>query len=164
MVCMMVGADPDEFAETADIYEIDPEQQENCAGVYEQADASWMSVLDPHFTDEPGEEIPVIYDDPGDYADFADELKSREILEGLAEFLRTTFALPGPVTIVGAQCGEPNAFYSPDDHQVTYCYELAAQMWTLDATKGFGEAEDDEDTASGDLSRNATRTAGSKGG
>jgi hypothetical protein len=147
MVCMMVGADPEEFKETADIYELDDDRQAGCAGVYEQADNAWTSLLEPHFTDKPGADIPVIYEDAGDYQQFADELKSRSILENLSTFLSTTFALPGPVSIHGAQCGEANAFYSPDDHTITYCYELAAQMWTLDATKGFTDDEGGEEAA-----------------
>ncbi len=151
MVCMMVGADAKEFKETADIYEIDPDRQEQCGGVYEQAYNSWISVLDPHFTDTPGADIPVIYEDAGDYQVFADELKSRQILENLAEFLKTTFALPGPISIHGAQCGEANAFYSEADHQITYCYELAAQMWQLDVTKAYGpDAEADTSDGGGD--------------
>jgi hypothetical protein len=31
MVCMMVGANPDEFGETADAYEMDADQQDACA-------------------------------------------------------------------------------------------------------------------------------------
>lgn len=145
MVCMMVGADPQQFKETADIYELPADRQNACGGVYEQAQQSWMTVLDPHFATAPGAEIPVTYEDAGDYQLFADELRSRGILENLAEFLRTSFALPGPVSIKGAQCGQANAFYSPDDHQITYCYELAAQMWQLDATKAYGP-----DAASGE--------------
>ena len=49
MVCMMVGKDPDAFGETADIYEIDKDQQENCAYTYDQAFTSWMRLLEPHF-------------------------------------------------------------------------------------------------------------------
>ena len=137
MVCMMVGADAKEFKETADIYQMPEDRQANCAGVYEQAEASWLALLEQHYATSPGPEIPVTYEDAGDYQQFADELKSRHILEDLSTFLSTTFALPGPVSIRGAQCGEANAFYSSDDHTITYCYELAAQMWNLDATKGL---------------------------
>ncbi|MDO8359319.1 MAG: DUF4344 domain-containing metallopeptidase [Devosia sp.] len=170
MVCMMVGADPKEFGETADIYEMDKDRQDQCAGVYEQSLQSWMQVLDPHFATAAGAEIPVTYEDPGDYVQFADELKSRKVLENLAEFLRTNFTLPGPVSVRGAQCGQANAFYSPDDHQITYCYELAAQMYQLDATKGFGPdsadepAVDEGPAAASAIPDDAHKIAGSKGG
>jgi hypothetical protein len=133
MVCMMVGADAGEFAETADIYEIDPDRQEACGSVYEQAESSWMSVLEPHVASEPGPDIPITYDDAGDYEAFASELKSRHIMEDLAAFLQTNFALPDGISMRATQCGEPNAFYDWGEHTMTYCYELAAQMYQLDA-------------------------------
>ncbi len=147
MVCMMVGADANEFAETADIYAIDADRQEACGGVYEQAESSWMSVLEPHVAAEPGPEIPIVYADAGDYEAFAEELKSRRVMEQLAEFLRTNFTLPEGITMEAAQCGEPNAFYDWGEHKMTYCYELAAQMYQLDADyylKGGGEVESAE--------------------
>lgn len=133
MVCMMVGADASEFAETADVYEMDPDRQAACGGVYEQAESSWMSVLEPHIAGEPGPDIPISYEDAGDYELFAEELQSRGIMEDLAEFLETNFTLPDGITMRAALCGEPNAFYDWGTHQMTYCYELAAQMYQLDA-------------------------------
>jgi hypothetical protein len=175
MVCMMVGADANEFAETADIYEMDPDRQDACSGVYEQAESSWMSVLEPHIAGEEGPEIPITYADAGDYQVFADELQSRHILEDLAEFLRTNFALPEGITMQAAQCGEPNAFYDWGEHKMTYCYELAAQMFQLDADwylsgddessdEGDEESEDDASISGTNLNDNIAGTAGSKGG
>ena len=39
--------------------------------------------------------------------------------------------LPENVTFRAAQCGEANAYFSPDDREITYCYELAEQMFYL---------------------------------
>jgi hypothetical protein len=162
MVCMMVGADADEFAETADIYEIDPDRQASCSGVYEQAESSWMAVLEPHVAAEPGPEIPITYEEAGDYQVFADELQSRHILEDLATFLQTNFALPDGITMRAALCGEPNAFYDWGEHQMTYCYELAAQMYQLDADWYLAGGDEGSDEESGDGA--AAGLAGSKGG
>lgn len=129
MVCMMVGANPDEFGETADAYEMDADQQDACAETYQQAVDSWDKELAPHRAKTPGPEIPVTYEKAGRYRQYADELKSRKILESLAEELRTNYALPGPVSIRGALCDEANAYYDPEDHSITYCYELAADMY-----------------------------------
>ena len=138
MVCMMVGADPEEFGETADIYEMDPERQDACAGVYAQAESAWLTVLDPHFATEPGTEIPITYEDAGDYAIIEENLKDWAVMENLAELLRTTFALPGPVSLRATQCGQANAYYDPSEHEIIYCYELAASMYNL----YFGTEED----------------------
>jgi hypothetical protein len=169
MVCMMVGANPDEFGETADTFEMDPDQQDACAGTYQQAVDSWTAELAPHLATKPGAEIPITYDNPGKYKQYADELKSRKILEGLAEELRTTYALPGPITMKATQCGEANAYYSEDDHSITYCYELAADMYQkavdniFDDSTASDEATPDDQSGS-TLPSDAKKVAGSKGG
>jgi hypothetical protein len=147
MVCMMVGANPDEFGETADAYEMDADQQDACAETYQQAVDSWDKELAPHLAKAPGSDIPVTYEKAGKYQQFADELKSRKILESLAEELRSNYALPGPVTLTAKQCDEANAFYDPETHSITYCYELAADMYQKGVDNLFSEDSASEDAA-----------------
>jgi len=156
MVCMMVGANPDEFADTADSFEMDPDQQDACADTYDQAVTSWDAELAPHLAKKPGPEIPVTYEKAGKYQEYADELKSRGILEALAEELRTNYDLPGPVSLKATQCDEPNAYYDPEDHSITYCYELAADMYQKAVDNIFDDSEDSSTEPAG--------TSGSKGG
>ena len=152
MECMMVGATPDEFGETADDYEMDAAQQAACAENYQQAVDSWDKELAPHLAKSPGPEIPVTYEKAGKYQKYADELKSRKILESLAEELRTNYALPGPVTLAAKQCDEANAFYDPETHSITYCYELAEDMYQKGVDNLFSEdsssAEEANDSSS----------------
>ncbi len=132
MVCMMVGKDPDAFGETADVYEMDSDQQEACGYTYQQAFVSWMSLLEPYMLEEGyRSEVEVIYEDAGDYEDFAAALKDYGILDYAADTVAQSFNLPGPVTFRATQCGEPNAYYSPSESEVIYCYELAEQMFYL---------------------------------
>jgi hypothetical protein len=132
MVCMMVGADPEAFKETADGYEMSEDTQEGCALTYEQAVTSWDKLLEPHLVDdEEGAPIEIIYDDPGEYEVFADELKERGILEHAAELVTSWYVLPEKVTIRATQCGEPNAYYYPGAREINYCYELAEHMFYL---------------------------------
>ena len=132
MVCLMVGKDPDAFGETADNYEMDTDQQEACSYTYEQAATSWETLLAPHAVDkDEGAPIEVIYEDAGDYEMFAEELKARGIMEHAAELVMSNYVLPGPVTFRAAQCGEANAYYPPSDSEVTYCYELAEDLYYL---------------------------------
>lgn len=131
MVCLMVGASPKDFGETADIYEIDKEQQEACAGTYEQARNSWNTLLAPHAAEAADNRIAVTYDDAGDLSLFADELKSRRVLEKAAELVGGKYELPEPVTIRAALCDTENAFYDSDENEITYCYELASAMHAL---------------------------------
>ena len=132
MVCMMVGNDPETFADTAEAYELDSDRQEACADTYEQAERSWGRVLEDHEVgDEPGVAIEVIYEDAGDYELFADELKSRRVLENTAELVMERYVLPGSVVFRAMQCGEANAYYYPAESEVVYCYELADHMFAL---------------------------------
>jgi hypothetical protein len=148
MVCMMVGANPDEFGETADAYEMDADQQDACTETYQQAVDSWDKELLPHLAKAPGAEIPVTYEKAGKFQQYADELQSRKVLENLADELRTNYALPGPVTIAAKQCDDANAFYDPETHSITYCYELAADMYQKGVDNLFTEdGSSEEDTS-----------------
>ena len=73
----------------------------------------------------------MIYEDAGDYEDFAQALKDYQLLEYVAATIDMSFDLPGPVTIRATQCGEPNAFYDPSASEVIYCYELAEHMFYM---------------------------------
>ena len=57
-----------------------------------------------------------------------DRLSERKFLETFAEVLGTV-RLPRPLTLRLAGCdGTDNAWYDPDEHQVTFCYELVASI------------------------------------
>lgn len=51
-------------------------------------------------------------------------LKQLNYLEEIAEAVQTNIRLPKPLNLVGQPCGEPNAFYSPDEKLIVLCYEL----------------------------------------
>jgi hypothetical protein len=87
--------------------------------------------------------ISIVYEEAGDYEAFADELKSREVLEKAAALIESKYHLPEPVTFSAKLCGEPNAYYSSDDNEVIYCYELAADMYQLDVDNAYSEESDD---------------------
>ena len=52
-------------------------------------------------------------------------LEDAELLEVLATSVNDMFNLPNDVGLLGSQCDEPNAFWSPADQAVTICYEDA---------------------------------------
>jgi hypothetical protein len=132
MVCLMVGKDPVAFEQAADAYEFSEDQRESCAYTYEQALSSWALLLEPHEVNgETGAEIEVIYDDTEDYADMADILKSSEIMEYAANVVMENYVMPRPFTFRARECGEANAYYSPSEAELTYCYELGEQMFIM---------------------------------
>jgi hypothetical protein len=145
MVCLMVGKDPEAFAQTAEAYELDQDRVDGCAYTYEQAYSSWTYLLEPHaVTDAPGADITVTYDDSGDYADFAEVLQERQVLERAAALVASRYVLPGPVTFRATLCGEANAYYSPSESEITYCYELAADMFQLYLVDILGHGAEEE--------------------
>lgn len=56
-------------------------------------------------------------------------LRGRELLEGdgaledMADDINQTLILPYDIPLIGAQCDQPNAFWSPSDKTITICYE-----------------------------------------
>ena len=156
IVCMMVGADTEEFAPKAEDYGLDETDRDNCVDDYDKTLASWTTVLAPHLASKPSPVIKVTYEraDNGHLRRFAEALKSRRILEGVAERLRTTYALPGGLSIVARECDDANSYYLEDEHQILYCYELAADIYQLAVDNRFGAgttaADDTADKPSGE--------------
>jgi hypothetical protein len=162
IVCMMVGAKPEEFMQKAEDYGLDENDQDNCVDDYDKTLASWTTVLAPHLASKPGPVIKVTYEraDDGHLRRFAEALKSRRILEGVAERLRSTYALPSGLSIVAKECDDANSYYLEDEHQILYCYELASDIYQLAVDNRFGEgttaADDTADQPSSDVSGSGT--------
>jgi hypothetical protein len=134
VVCLTVGARPDDFAEIAAEYDIDEERQERCGLDYQTAADSWSGLLEPHLKSEGAEGggIEIIYESGGnDYGDIEQLLKDIEFLEGAAASVADTYVLPRDLTFKAMLCGEENAWYSHDEASVTFCYELVALFFRL---------------------------------
>lgn len=143
MVCMMVGKEPEVFEQTAEAYELDQDRVDGCAYTYEQAASSWFTLLGPHEGSD-GAAIEVIYDDAGDYEDFAEILRERGVIEHAADLIMANYVLPTPVTFRATLCGEANAYYDPSNSEVTYCYELAEDLFSLYLNDIIGDGSDEE--------------------
>lgn len=66
-----------------------------------------------------------------DYAQFQKELQQAKVLESIAADLNETFALPTDVYLTFGECGEANAFYDPETHKLTMCYELIENFYEI---------------------------------
>ena len=164
MVCMMVGAQPEAYKETAEAYDMDADGQAQCSYTYSGAERAWNTLLQPYLATEgqTGAAITVVYEDaaPG-FEHYAEELQSRAVLDNAAALVAAKFVLPRPVTFLATQCDSPNAWYSSGDGQITYCYALAANMHDLYVNDiiGSGSEEDtgEEDASVADDSEEATQ-------
>lgn len=154
MVCLMVGKDPDQFADTAKAFEFDDDMIDQCGADYEEADHSWTKVLAPYLVKAPGPPIKVTYEDAGKYKMLADELKKRRILETIGETLSMTYALPRPITMTAKQCDESNAYYDEETHSVTFCYEYADEVYQLGLRNLFSKDDGSGDSSSQESSTN----------
>lgn len=163
IVCMMVGADPEDFTDKAKDYGLDEGDRDDCTDSYEKTLESWTTVLAPHLATKPGPVIKVTYEraDDGHLRRFAEALKSRRILEGVAERLRKTYKLPDGLSIVAKECDDANSYYLEEDHQILYCYELADDIYQLAVDNRFAKdttAEDDTaDPSAGDTAKAAAQ-------
>ena len=63
-------------------------------------------------------------------------MEGAQLLEGLAQQVNETFNLPNDVRLLGQQCGDPNAFWDPNEQAVVLCYEDADFAETVFAKDG----------------------------
>ena len=157
IVCFMVGSDPKAFRAVADQAKLPQERQDSCRGDYEQAEASWLRLLEPHlrsapykpsFLDRllkrpapasgpPEARIDVDYGAAasGELAPIRDLLKTVGLLETLRDFVVRNFAFPRKLTFEAKTCGEPNAWWDPARRRLTLCYELVQDYAKLGLTQ-----------------------------
>lgn len=63
--------------------------------------------------------------------DLEEVLQGAELLEQFCEYNNATLAFPFDVPVVLEDCGEANAFYDPEKHQISMCYELIESFATM---------------------------------
>jgi len=62
------------------------------------------------------------------YTEMQDLIVSLRLLEELAADFNDTIAIPVDITLTFGECGEVNAFYRPDKHQIIFCYEYLEEL------------------------------------
>lgn len=73
--------------------------------------------------------------------------EEQKALEETAAELNKAFSLPHDIFFSFDECGEPNAFYDPQEKKITVCYELAAVFY--DAFRDSYDKEEELDDAVG---------------
>ncbi len=68
-----------------------------------------------------------------------DLMRNDHLLEDLADDINSSLKLPHDVPLIGTECGEANAYWSPGDKSMTICYEDAADA--LDIYTNAGDAD-----------------------
>ena len=129
VVCMLVGADPVGFKHAADNAKMPEDRQQACAYEWESTSLSWEKPLKNHYHSKEGTHSPRIslkYEKPKkDYEKIEGLLKASGIIEDIAEYIELTYKIPNDISVTIKHCGEENAFWQPDEHKLTFCYEIA---------------------------------------
>lgn len=76
-----------------------------------------------------------------EWRDEAREMQDSGTLQTLAEALNEIFVLPRDIGLLYAECGEANAYYDPEAHEILMCLELMESM--SETLEGQFESEDD---------------------
>jgi hypothetical protein len=147
MVCLMVGKDAKTFKESADNLEMPKSRREECVGEYQKARDSWFGLLKAHMQSGTKKTKFVInYQNPksDDLKGYADAAKQAQVLDNLGMLMANLYALKEGIKLTATECGEPNAYWSAKNREVTYCYELL-QWHTQTVANYFRNGEDSSD-------------------
>lgn len=129
VICILVGADPEGYKEAADNAGMPAERQESCATDYEDAVNAWDKLLEPYYLAEgetPKTKISIVYGKPAEGQEaIAGFIKTSGMVEVVANEVRAMVRLPHDISIGVESCGEENAYWSPEERKLTFCYEIA---------------------------------------
>ncbi|GLS88122.1 hypothetical protein GCM10010873_30960 [Cypionkella aquatica] len=124
VVCLFYGANPEARQGLADDLGLPPERAERCPSEWEEASRSWAQVLEGA---TPGGDNVGLEMVAGQQGQPLADLIAEEV-----QAINDRFGLPVPVTVLVADCGEANAFYSRSAQKITICNEYAQnlkEMW-----------------------------------
>ncbi|MGI9418559.1 MAG: DUF4344 domain-containing metallopeptidase [Geminicoccaceae bacterium] len=131
IVCLMVGSDQNGFFDFALEAGVPEERIETCAYDFERMKNGWKRLLAPYRSGAGGSAQPVQpfidlrFDAPKpDQRGVYDLIREDGTLERAVLKIADHIELPMPVTIRFAACDDANAYWSPDQREVTICYEL----------------------------------------
>ena len=147
IVCLMVGSDPDKFAEAAEKTKLPKGRQQSCKDDYNIASSSWSKALKPHLraTDQPKQKIDVVYGPAeGRLEVIAKVFRILKLLETVANFAAERYAWPRPITVEMVTCGQPNAYWDTDEYKLVVCYELGRDFALLFRDFGMTPANEPE--------------------
>ena len=134
IICLMVGSDQEQFKELADWVRMPRDRQRTCANDYEDAKYAWHSLLESHrhADGQPTATIEVAYEaGQGNLERYARSFQSVELLEALSDYASSRYALPRPIKMVMASCGDANAAWVSSTNTEALCYELADDFFDL---------------------------------
>lgn len=133
--CLIVGSDIEGFYDYGLDVGLTEERIEECPELWRNTRRGWERLLAPHRqarSPPTASNFPITWNTPPDnVTQLVGFLRSSGLVRNAGQAVGETIALPSPVAIEFRACGEPSAFYDPDDPRITLCYELLAEFGTL---------------------------------
>jgi Putative metallopeptidase len=145
IVCLMVGSDPDKFAEAAEKAEMPEDRQASCQGDYSNASWSWNTVLKPHrrAADQPKQEFDTVYGPAaGRLEALAQTFRIVRLLETAATYEAELYVWRRPIILEMQACGTPAAHWDLSAHKITICYEMGLDFAMLYRDFGLTPVKD----------------------
>jgi len=138
--CVMYGGNPNIFQDIVSEVGFDERTLGRCEEEFNKQNRAWRTILAPHTrvgpwnpegmlpADAPGSPIKVSFEaSRSRVGNFLGKTLAGP-LQGFADELAKSYALPRPFSIVYRDCDELNAWYSPQDASITMCYNLIENL------------------------------------
>ncbi|WP_444928410.1 DUF4344 domain-containing metallopeptidase (plasmid) [Microbulbifer sp. SSSA002] len=123
-ICLFYGADPEKREDLAYDLGLPEDRAQMCPVEYEQAANSWGAVFD-EMSPESG--VPLVFQKgSGKEAELINQVLSDEVKN-----LEQDMSLPSEVIVKVDSCGEPNAFYDPEEASIIFCTEFIPHLRSL---------------------------------
>jgi hypothetical protein len=138
IACLIYGSDPGRYGWIADLTRMPDFRRDSCPEEFAMARAAarWVADSDgqvarpvPH----PAIAIEYRRPDGDDQESIRDFLQQQRIIEAVVARVGTLFAFRQPLGVKVRACGEPNAFWDPDERELRLCYELLETFWKQSA-------------------------------
>ncbi len=135
LICLLVGSDPDVFADLGRELGEDEAEIARCVEEYERVLVSWTALLEPHARGKQrrarGGTIRFVYEESGRFAELRELVKGSGVLETAAAEILSSLVLPRSLTVRFGACGEEDARWLAADRQILICWELVAAFERL---------------------------------
>ncbi len=145
IICLLYGSDPPAFEALARRAYLPTERRESCAADFQQMSETWRQLLAPNLgragqslwqrlfrrgrDASPAGIMPVTYGEaPENLKPIRSFLVRLGLLETVRDYAVQNFAFRPGILLEAASCGEPNAWWDPQERKLTLCYELAVAM------------------------------------
>ncbi|MCA0317836.1 MAG: DUF4344 domain-containing metallopeptidase [Proteobacteria bacterium] len=145
IICLLYGSDPTAFEALARRAYLPDERRDSCAADFQQMSETWRQLLAPNLgragqslwqrlfrrgrEASPAGIMPVTYGEaPENLKPIRSFLVRLGLLETVRDYAVQNFAFRPGIRLEAASCGEPNAWWDPEERKLTLCYELVVAM------------------------------------